>query len=178
MQNPRRKSPAKAQAHPAAGAGVDGASARRRIYLAGPLFTIHERRVNRDIARAIEKELPGSEVLLPQDFKHDGRYNDERAFGTIFQGCLNGIDACGCVVAFLDGADADSGTCFEAGYAYAKGIPVIGVRTDFRDNQERGVNLMLSRACTAYVSRPSFAEDIEGLARDIARAVRKATTRK
>jgi nucleoside 2-deoxyribosyltransferase len=165
MQHPRRKPSSKAPAE------TNGQ--RQRIYLAGPLFTIHERRVNREVAAAIEKELPGSEVLLPQDFKHDGRYNDERAFGAIFQGCLRGVDSSVCVVAVLDGPDSDSGTCFEAGYAYAKGIPVIGVRTDFRDNQERGVNLMLSRACTAYVYRPSFAEDVEGLARDIARAVRR-----
>jgi nucleoside 2-deoxyribosyltransferase len=144
-----------------------------RVYLAGPLFTIHERRVNRELAAALEKHLSGSIVLLPQDFKYDDRYNDERAFGMIFKGCVDGVDSADCVVACLDGADSDSGTSFEVGYAYAKKIPVIGVRTDFRDNQERGVNLMLSRACNAFVYRPSFDEDIETLAKSIARAVNK-----
>jgi nucleoside 2-deoxyribosyltransferase len=144
-----------------------------RIYLAGPLFTIHERRMNRTLAEAITAQLPGSHVLLPQDFKHDNRYNDHRAFGIIFKGCVDAIDTSQCVVAWLDGPDADSGTCFEVGYAYAKGIPVIGVRTDFRLNQERGVNVMLSRACTAFVYRPSFDENVESLARDIVRAIRK-----
>lgn len=32
----------------------------------------------------------------------------------------------------MDGPDPDSGTCFECGYAYAKGKPVICYRTDFR----------------------------------------------
>jgi len=146
-----------------------------RIYLAGPLFTIHERRVNRELARALERELPGAEVMLPQDFRHDGRYNSPRAFGMIFKGCLDGIDSSHCVVAWLDGADGDSGTCFEVGYAYAKGVPVVGVRTDFRHNQERGVNVMLSRGCSAFVYRPSFDEDVTGLAKGIARAVRKVT---
>lgn len=144
-----------------------------RIYLAAPLFAIHERRINRELAAAIERHCPGVRVMLPQDFKHDDRYNDQKAFGLIFKGCIDAIDASRCVLAWLDGPDADSGTCFEVGYAYAKGIPVIGVRTDFRHNQERGVNVMLSRACAAFVYRPSFAEDIEGLAKDIARALKR-----
>ncbi len=145
-----------------------------KIYLAGPLFTIHERRVNRELAAAIEAELPHVFVSLPQNFKHDDRFNDQKAFGLIFKGCIDEIDSSRVVVAWLDGPDSDSGTSFEVGYAYAKGIPVIGVRTDFRLNQERGVNVMLSRACSGFVYRPSFAEDIGGLGKEIARALRKA----
>ena len=144
-----------------------------KVYLAGPLFTLHERRINRELARAIETELPTVRIMLPQDFKHDDRFNDQKAFGLIFKGCIDGIDESRCVLAWLDGPDADSGTSFEVGYAYAKGIPVIGIRTDFRLNQERGVNVMLSRACNAFVYRPSFAEDIEGLAKEIVRALKK-----
>jgi len=129
--------------------------------------------MNRVLAQTLEQSVAGLTVLLPQDFKHDGRYNDSRAFGYIFKGCVSSVDESDCVVAWLDGPDADSGTCFEVGYAYAKGIPVIGVRTDFRHNQERGVNLMLSRACTAFVYRPSFDEDVNGLARSIAQAIKK-----
>jgi nucleoside 2-deoxyribosyltransferase len=147
--------------------------AQLRVYLAAPLFTIQERRLNREVARALERELPGATVLLPQDFKHDGRYNSPRAFGLIFKGCLELLDSSDCMVAWLDGPDADSGTCFEVGYAFAKGIPVVGVRTDFRLNQERGVNVMLSRGCSAFVYRPSFDEDVGGLARGIAHAVEK-----
>ena len=144
-----------------------------RIYLAGPLFTVQERCMNRVLASKIESALPGAKVLLPQDFKYDDRYNDARAFGLIFKGCIAGIDDSDCVVAWLDGPDSDSGTSFECGYAYAKGTPVIGVPTDFRHNQERGVNIMLSRACSAFVYRPSFDEDMDGLARSVAQAVKK-----
>ena len=154
--------------------GAGKTAAGLRVYLAAPLFTIPERRGNRELAAALEREMPGLRVLLPQDFKHDDRYNDKRAFGYIFKGCLDGIDACQCMVAWLDGPDSDSGTSFEVGYAYARGLPVIGVRTDFRLNQERGVNVMLSRACRAFVYRPSFDEDIGGLAKDIVRALKKA----
>lgn len=151
---------------------------RMRIYLAGPLFTVQERCMNRVLAGKLTEALPGAEVLLPQDFKHDDRYNDARAFGFIFKGCIDGIDSADLVVAWLDGPDSDSGTSFEVGYAYAKKIPVIGVRTDFRHNQERGVNVMLSRACSAFVYRPSFDEDVQGLARSIAQAIKKVTKQK
>ena len=48
----------------------------------------------------------------------------------------------------------DDGTAFEIGFAYAKGIPVIGVRTDFRscgENSESVVNAMIEGACRAIV---------------------------
>jgi len=162
--------------HPTLSPQGRGKGEGRRIYLAGPVFTIAERRLNRELARALERELPGASVLLPQDFKHDGRYNSPRAFGLIFKGCLELLDSSDCVVAWLDGPDGDSGTSFEVGYAYAKGIPVVGVRTDFRLNQERGVNVMLSRGCRAFVYRPSFDEDVAGLAHGIAHAVTKVLT--
>ena len=152
----------------------DGEKSRTtRVYLAGPLFTVMERRANRELARLIEQEAPAIRVVLPQDLKHDDRYNDQRAFGFIFKGCVDAIDTSHCMLAWLDGPDADSGTCFEVGYAFAKGMPVIGLRTDFRSNQERGVNIMLSRACKMFVYRPSFDEDLEATARDVVRAIRK-----
>ena len=48
----------------------------------------------------------------------------------IFMKCVEGVDASDLVVAVLDGVDVDSGTAWEIGYAYAKGKPVIGLRTD------------------------------------------------
>ena len=154
-------------------APVEPADRKVRVYFAAPLFTLLERRANRALAKVIQREWPDLEILLPQDFKHDGKFNDSKAFGMIFQGCIDGMDSAHAVLAWLDGPDADSGTCFEVGYAFARKIPVVGVRTDFRHNQERGLNIMLSRACGAFVYRPSFDEDVDGLARDIARALKK-----
>ena len=62
---------------------------------------------------------------------------------------LDAINRCDAVVAILDGADADSGTCVEMTYAKGKGKLVIGVRTDFRRGEDRGLNLMVSAICTA-----------------------------
>jgi len=110
------------------------------IYLAGPLFTAAERQFNEALAQYIEQA--GFAVYLPQKECHGiTKAND------IFNRCIKGLDNAWCVVAILDGPDADSGTCFEVGYAYSKNIPVIGVRTDFRKSADDGhLNLMLSQS--------------------------------
>jgi nucleoside 2-deoxyribosyltransferase len=56
------------------------------------------------------------------------------------------IDSCDIVFAVLDGADVDSGTASEIGYAYAKQKLIMGYRGDFRlssDNEGGIVNLQV-----------------------------------
>jgi len=56
------------------------------------------------------------------------------------------IDRCDAMVAVLDGADVDSGTAAEIGYAFARGKPIIGYRGDVRlsaDNEGAVVNLQV-----------------------------------
>lgn len=127
------------------------------IYFAGPLFTAAERAFNLELERRLAGE--GFTVFLPQR-ECDGLSEPER----IFRKCLEGIDCADVVTAILDGTDADSGTAWEAGYAFARGIPVVGVRTDFRERgDDGGLNLMLSRSCRAFVAAPS----IEGHSMDV-----------
>jgi nucleoside 2-deoxyribosyltransferase len=144
-----------------------------KIYLAGPLFSLNERCSNRRLADAIVKQMPGVVVELPQDYKYHGKFNDKRFFLEVYKACIAGVESADVIVAILDGPGSDDGTAYEVGYAVAKGKPVIGVRTDYRASQEMGCNLMLSRGCTAFVHRPSFDEDFDALARDIARKLRK-----
>ena len=50
------------------------------------------------------------------------------------------------VFAVLDGVDVDSGTASEIGFAAARGLPVVGLRTDWRrtgDNDGATVNLQV-----------------------------------
>ena len=50
------------------------------------------------------------------------------------------------VLAVLDGVDVDSGTASEIGWAAARGLPVVGLRTDLRvagDNAAAVVNLQV-----------------------------------
>ncbi len=145
------------------------------IYLAAPLFSQIERRWNRELARLLADRLRERavelEVILPQDFRVRGRYNDRKRFEALFKKCIEAVKSADVVVAVLDGPDTDSGVAFEMGYAYALGVPVVGVRTDFRQSQEQGVNLMCSRPCAQFVCRMSFNESIEGLAAHVARKV-------
>ncbi len=72
------------------------------------------------------------------------------------------IDRCDLVFAVLDGADVDSGTAAEIGYAFAKGKPIIGYRGDLRlsaDNEGSTVNLQVE-----YFIRQSGGEIIPTLA--------------
>jgi len=148
-----------------------------KVYLAAPLFTQHERLWNRELARALEGRL-GCSVILPQDYRVEGcEHHSKRFFGEIFRLCVEGVRECDVMVAVLDGPDADSGTAFEAGYAYALGKPIVGVRTDYRAQQERGTNLMLARCCRAFVHRSAFDEDLDGLVAELARKLKPLLAR-
>jgi nucleoside 2-deoxyribosyltransferase len=116
---------------------------RSQVYLAAPLFSDAERAFNivlRDLIAA-----HGYQVYLPQE-------TGEGVAGTgrdraIFESHLKALDAAGCVVAVCDGADTDSGTAWEIGYAVAKGIPVIALSTDRRRPEGgRRVNLMIEES--------------------------------
>lgn len=106
------------------------------VYLAGPLFTRAERSWNNWIV----KQLPHIDWEIPQNFVDPSLHPTD-----IAELCLQRLHKCDAVLACLDGADADSGTCFEMGYAYSLRIPIIGYRTDFRQTGDSGsVNAMLT----------------------------------
>lgn len=116
-----------------------------RVYLAAPLFSAAEITFNREIANLLRERF--FSVCLPQDSgdTHMGRSEEEQH--TIFESNRKALDETDYVVAVIDGADADSGTSWEMGYAYAKKIPVIALRTDFREiGRNERVNLMLEQS--------------------------------
>ena len=121
-----------------------------KIYLAGPLFTLAEQGFNAEIARFLEGQ--GFEVWLPQE--HEPRSKTAKA---IFDMDVEALDWADIVVACMDGPDPDSGTAWECGYAYAKGKPIVGYRTDFRisgDTEGAPYNLMLSESATVRFEVP------------------------
>ena len=148
-----------------------------KIYLAGPLFSAAERIYNRALAELLTQELPGWTVILPQDYKYHNQFAARRWFKEVYAQCIAGVKEADLIVAILDGPSSDDGTAFEVGYAIALQKPVIGVRTDFRESQEHGLNLMLSQGCTAIINRPGFDENPSAMAKDIARKVRKVFAR-
>jgi len=99
-----------------------------KIYLAGPLFSTGERDFNARLAGLLrERKLA---VFLPQESEQNSMNPRQ-----IFEEDVRGIDWADVVVANMDGADPDSGTCWECGYAYLK-KPIIIFRTDFRVSYE------------------------------------------
>ncbi len=148
-----------------------------RLYWAAPLFSQVARRWNRTVSRALAEEVAELTVVLPQDFRAEGRFNDRRFYGRIHRRCLAEIRRADAVVAVLDGPDVDSGTAFEVGYATALGIPVIGLRTDYRPGADHGVNLMVARACTYLVREFAFQEEERAVARALGRRLRRLRVR-
>ena len=117
----------------------------------GPLFTHAERIWNHLLADAIEEASAASfRVILPQEETQkllkasNDTIVDQDA---IAQMCFDNAVRADVAVAILDGADADSGTCIEIGWRKGQNpsAPVIGVRTDSRVSEDRGLNLMLAR---------------------------------
>lgn len=117
-----------------------------KIYLAGPLFTMAERKFNTALAWALRDH--GHEVWLPQENEPrvEGVSGKELAL-EIYKKDIEGIDWAEVVVANMDGPDPDSGTAFECGFANRGFKPVIAFRTDFRQAGDAGdtpFNLMLA----------------------------------
>jgi nucleoside 2-deoxyribosyltransferase len=94
-----------------------------------------DHRFDADFARLPGLSDVGERRALLQRINHGlGEGNEER------------IRACDGLVAVLDGVDVDSGTAAEIGFAYGLGMPIFGLRTDFRltgDNEAAGVNLQV-----------------------------------
>lgn len=96
-----------------------------RIYLAGPLFTLGERLQNAELASRLRGA--GHDVFVPQEMEQR-----RESVANIFLSDRHGLASSEVVVACMDGADPDSGTCWEVGYGYAKGMAIILYRTDIR----------------------------------------------
>lgn len=118
-----------------------------KIYMAGPLFTTAEQDFNLALATALR--TLGHEVFLPQASEQD-----VADLGKIFRSDVAGIDWSELVLGNLDGADSDSGTCWELGYGYAKGKSLIVYRTDFRVGKHDIVNLMMTESANVVLLEP------------------------
>ena len=120
---------------------------RARAYLAGPLFDEGERWWIEKL-EALVADL-GYETFLPHRDNPDKTADNT---GEIFANDRNGIDSADVVVASLNGVTTDDGTAWEIGYAYAKGIPIIGIHTDWRMRfPDEVVNLMIEKSLHTLV---------------------------
>lgn len=85
---------------------------------------------------------------------------------------LDLVDQSEAVLASLDGAMVDDGTAMEIGYAFARGLLIVGIKTDIRkssDNEGATVNLMLETA--AIDSGGIITDDLDAAIAHIATAL-------
>lgn len=98
-----------------------------KVYIAGKIGEMGELELLEKVDK-ICKEL-GLQTFLPH--RDVGILKDISDVNRIFKGdILEGFKDCKMVVAVLDGLHVGAGTSWELGYAYAKGIPAIGLKTD------------------------------------------------
>ncbi len=100
-----------------------------KVYVAGKLSTEEERERLTTIASLCEEE--GFDTFLPH--RDVGIFSERTDPKTIFEGdIIQGLAGVDLVVASLDGLHVGAGTAWELGYAYAKNIPMVGIKTDER----------------------------------------------
>ena len=132
--------------------------ARHRIYLAAPLFSEAERAYNLLLHDFLERHL--FDVYLPQEVGDTSNTRCREEHQAIFAQHLLALQEADIVVGVIDGADADSGTSWEMGYAYALGRRIVALRTDFRiAGHHELVNLMLEESAAVITAK----EDLPGV---------------
>ena len=118
----------------------------RRVYLASPAFSAAWTAFREELHQVLG--ALGLEVVDPWDWAGEPPTTPQAALALARVNFSN-LETCGCVLAILDGADADSGVCIEVGFATALGRLCHGLRTDFRQSGEvaaLGVNLQVAGA--------------------------------
>lgn len=112
------------------------------VYVAGPLFDDGERWWIERVEQAVVDS--GFATFLPH---RDNPPKTASNVGEIFENNYRAIDRCDLVVASLNGVTTDDGTAWEVGYAWGKGIEIVGLHTDWRARFESEVvNLMIERS--------------------------------
>ena len=104
----------------------------KSIYIAGPLFNIHETRFLEDIAKELESN--GYQCFLPHrdqsgidESELEKTEMSEATKDKIFNNDLDALKGSDITVALITGWDIDSGTAGEIGYTFASGKPIIAI---------------------------------------------------
>jgi nucleoside 2-deoxyribosyltransferase len=110
---------------------------KKKVYVAGKLTSLDEREFLDIVALEIEKL--GFETFLPH--RDVGLAESMEDVEGIFKGDIeDGFKGVDIVVAVLNGVHVGAGTAWELGYAYSKGIPCIGLKTD--ESVEEGLEYL------------------------------------
>lgn len=106
--------------------------ANGKIYFAGPLFGMADKLFNKQLAKILCSEY-GYEVLLPQDFDVNENMDEVRDPVKIAKTDIEALESSDVILVNCDGADVDSGTAFELGWAVRDHKITVAWRTDSRE---------------------------------------------
>jgi nucleoside 2-deoxyribosyltransferase len=125
----------------------------KSIYIAGPLFNIHETRFLEDIAKELESN--GYQCFLPHrdqsgidESELEKTEMSEATKDRIFNNDLDALKGSDITVALITGWDIDSGTAGEIGYTFASGKPIIAIDA----SERRYRNLFVTGMITTTVN--------------------------
>jgi nucleoside 2-deoxyribosyltransferase len=122
---------------------------KKRLYLAGPLFSDAERQYNSNLKSRLVSYF---DVFLPQEngslfvnLAAEGMAINHAA-KKIFECDVEAIEGADILLIILDGRSVDEGAAFELGLAYARGKKCIALQTDTRRLLPIGNNPMIDCA--------------------------------
>ena len=137
----------------------------KKVYIAGPLFNIHEKRYLEEIAEILESNgydcfLPHRDQVVELEERRSTDLMSQETKDTIFQTDLDALNKADITVALITGQDIDSGTSSEIGYTYALKKPVLAIDADER----RYRNLFVEGMLTVIINNTDqLLETIEAL---------------
>lgn len=125
-----------------------------KIYLASPFFNEAELEVYRRVI--IELRAEGYQVYVPQEHTIEDAWSlsNEDWASQVFIADLHAIDESDVVMVLNFGMYSDSGTAWEAGYAFAKGKTVVQVLCG---GENATYSLMMMNGCDNIVELPQVA---------------------
>jgi nucleoside 2-deoxyribosyltransferase len=125
----------------------DHSLARRKVYIAGPLFNFQQRWFIEEVKRCLEEHG----VLTFSPYHDVGLLGSGATASDIYKADIDGLNGCSAVFAIVDGLDA--GTLFEVGYAVAQKIPVVAFKQCAADHDL--TMLLGSPGCQIHTDFPS-----------------------
>lgn len=125
-----------------------------KIYLASPFFNEKELEIYRRAIRLLRDE--GHDVYVPQEHTIENAWSlsNEDWASRVFIEDIKAINESEIVIVLNFGMYSDSGTAWEAGYAFAKNIKVVQVLCG---DENTTYSLMMMNSCCNIVELPQIA---------------------
>ena len=125
-----------------------------KVYYASGLFSEADRDFNAKVVKRIRQAIEDVDIYLPQEnmsINDKSKYADSQM---IARADFENLDNSDLIIVNLDGIEYAQGRCVEVGYAVAKGIPIIGLWTD---NRQQGANVKEKVDALSEIGESQFA---------------------